>query len=351
MRKLISTLALVALSAFAFGPEAQATMLAQEGEGTTEEAATEEAGTEEESTTDVNEATPSTEAVADGASDAAADLRDMVVEFLADTLGVPQPVAELIGKIAVFILILIVFKILASIAAGIVGGALSKSKLKPTQLLLDFLKGTTSKLVMAIGIVMALGAVGVNIAPLLAGLGVLGFVVGFALQDTLGNFAAGVMILLYRPFDVGDVVTAGGITGSVKSMNLVSTTIGTPDNQVQIVPNGQIWGGVITNVTANDTRRVDLVAGIGYSDDIDKAEAVLKRIVEGHELVLKDPAPVIKVHELADSSVNLIVRPWTKTSDYWAVYWDLTKAIKIEFDKEGINIPFPQRDVHLYKVD
>jgi len=340
MRKLFSVLALVALGLFSTAPVANAATFLQDGE-----AATEEAGT-----TSVDN-TPTAEDIAGGAGEAAAGLRDMVVDFLADTLGVPTGVAELIGKVAVFILILIVFKILASVAASIVGGALSKSKMKPTQLLLDFLKGTTSKLIMAIGFIMALGAIGVNVGPLLAGLGVLGFVVGFALQDTLGNFAAGVMILLYRPYDVGDFVTAGGVTGSVKSMNLVSTTLGTPDNQVQIVPNGQIWGGVITNVTANDTRRVDLVAGIGYGDDMDKAEAVLRRIVESHDKVLAEPAPVIKVHELADSSVNLIVRPWTKTSDYWAVYWDLTKAIKAEFDKEGINIPFPQRDVHLYKVE
>ena len=124
----------------------------------------------------------------------------------------------------------------------------------------------------------------------------------------------------------------------------------TPDNQRIIVPNGSIWGGTITNITANDTRRVDLTAGIGYDDDIDKAEAVLARIVESHEKVLKDPAPVIKLHELADSSVNFVVRIWSNTSDYWDVYWDVTKAIKVEFDKEGISIPYPQQDVHMHEV-
>jgi small-conductance mechanosensitive channel len=307
-------------------------------------------GEGEKKTKGVDEA-PTTDQLVSGASETAAGMRDVVVAFMAEKLSVPKAVASMIGTAIMFILILIVFKILASIASSIVGSALSKSKLKPTQLLLEFLKGATAKLVMAIGFIMALGTVGVDVGPLLAGLGVLGFVVGFALQDTLGNFAAGVMILLYRPYDIGDFITAGGVTGSVKSMSLVSTTIGTPDNQVQIVPNGSIWGGVITNVTANDTRRVDLTAGIGYGDDMDKAEAILKRIVESHPLVLAEPAPVIRVHALADSSVNIVVRPWTKTSDYWTVYWDITKSIKTEFDKEGVSIPFPQRDVHLYKVD
>lgn len=354
MKKLITSLALVVASLFAFGPVASATPFHWQDDGS--EAAVETA-------TEGEAATPATEPEeekkdGDGfgsgaakATEAAEENTKFVVNFIKDKLGVPFGVAEIIGKAIVFIVTLLIFKILASIAAGLVGGALSKSKLEPTQLLLTFMKGATSKLVMAIGFVMALASIGVDVAPLLAGLGVLGFVVGFALQDTLGNFAAGVMILLYRPYDIGDVITAGGVTGGVKSMSLVSTTIGTPDNQVQIVPNGAIWGGVITNVTANDTRRVDLSAGIGYGDDMDQAEAILMRILEAHPLVLSDPAPVVKVHELADSSVNFVVRPWAKTSDYWAVYWDITKSIKTEFDKEGVSIPFPQRDIHLHKVD
>jgi small conductance mechanosensitive channel len=190
----------------------------------------------------------------------------------------------------------------------------------------------------------------VDVAPLLAGVGVVGFVLGFALQDTLANFAAGFMILLNRPYDVGNVVTAAGVTGSVESMSLVSTTLKTPDNQRIIVPNGSIWGGVIQNVTSQETRRVDLIFGCGYEDDIGKAQAVLEDIVSSHELVLKDPAPVIRLHELADSSVNFIVRPWTKTSDYWAVYWDLTRTVKERFDSEGLSIPYPQQDVHMHQV-
>jgi len=190
----------------------------------------------------------------------------------------------------------------------------------------------------------------VNIGPLLAGIGVVGFVVGFALQDTLSNFAAGFMILLYRPYDVGDFVTAGGVTGTVQSMSLVSTTFKTGDNQRIIVPNGSIWGGTIQNVTANDTRRVDMVFGIGYNDDVDQAQKVLEEIVNGHELILKDPEAVIRVHELADSSVNFVVRPWTNTSDYWAVYWDVTLQVKKRFDAAGISIPYPQQDVHMHQL-
>lgn len=254
-------------------------------------------------------------------------------------------------KLLLFIAIMIIFGILSRIAGRMVKTSLEMSKLKTSALLKDFFVNVVTKVVMLAGLLIGLMVLNVPIAPLLAGIGVLGFVVGFALQDTLGNFAAGIMLLLYRPYDVGDVVTAGGVTGKVTSMSLVSTTIGTPDNQVQVVPNGAIWGGVITNVTANDTRRVDLTMGIGYEDDIDKAEEVIRDVVTSHELVLKDPEPAIKLHNLGESSVDFIVRPWTKTSDYWTVYWDLTKALKKRFDQEGISIPYPQRDIHIIKGD
>lgn len=285
------------------------------------------------------------------AAQQAVAVMDATEGLLADKLGVPLWAASLIAKAVIFLLVILVFRILSGLIASLLRKALTKSNLEPTKLFLEFVCSTTRKVINIFGVLMALAVLGVPLGPLLAGVGVLGFVVGFALQETLSNFASGVMILLYRPYDVGDVITAGGVTGKVKSMNLVSTTIGTPDNQVQIVPNNSIWGGVITNVTANDTRRVDLVAGIGYGDDIEKTEATLARIVHAHELVLEDPAPVIQLSELADSSVNFIVRPWAKTSDYWTVYWDLTRSIKLEFDKEGISIPFPQSDVHLHKVE
>ena len=157
------------------------------------------------------------------------------------------------------------------------------------------------------------------------------------------------MILLYKPFDVGDVVDAGGVSGKVSHMSLVNTTFMTFDNQKLVVPNNKIWGAVITNLTAQRTRRVDLVFGISYDDDIEKAEKVLHEIVRANDAVLDEPEPMIRLHELGDSSVNFIVRPWVKTEDYWDTHWDLTKAVKLRFDKEGISIPFPQRDVHVYE--
>lgn len=186
---------------------------------------------------------------------------------------------------------------------------------------------------------------------MLAGLGVAGFIVGFALQDTLGNFAAGAMILIYRPFDVDDIVEVPGAFGTVKKMNLVSTTITTLDNQTLVIPNSKIWGDVIKNVTAQNIRRVDLEFGIGYDDDIEHAERILTDIVLAHEKVLNDPKPNVKLHTLGDSSVNFIVRPWTETDDYWDVYWDIMREVKLRFDREGISIPFPQRDVHLYNEE
>jgi small conductance mechanosensitive channel len=146
---------------------------------------------------------------------------------------------------------------------------------------------------------------------------------------------------------VGDVVSTAGITGFVKSMNLNTTTIKTFDNQVVVVPNGSIWGDNIINVTGSDTRRVDMTFGIGYSDDIDKAQAILEEIVKSHALVLSDPEPNIKMHELGDSSVNFVCRPWTLTGDYWTVYWDITRSVKERFDAAGVSIPFPQQDVHI----
>lgn len=176
------------------------------------------------------------------------------------------------------------------------------------------------------------------------------FIIGFALQDTLGNFAAGLMLLIYRPFDVGDAVEIGGVSGKVDSVSLVTTTITSFDNKVILVPNKAVWGQTITNATASDTRRVDMVFGIGYDDDAEKARSLLQKIVEEHELVLKNPEATIQMNELGDSAVNFICRPWCKTEDYWAVYWDITKTVKKEFDTNGLNFPYPQQDVHLHQA-
>jgi len=196
---------------------------------------------------------------------------------------------------------------------------------------------------------VALSQLGVSLGPLLAGLGIAGFIIGFALQDTLSNFASGMLILIYRPFDVGDFVEAGGVMGTVSHMSIVNTTFKTIDNQVLVVPNNKIWSSVITNVTAQRTRRVDLKITVSYSDDLNKVEQVLNSIVDEHDAVLDEPAPVIKLHELGDSGVMFVVRPWVKTEDYWPTYWDLLRSVKDRFDAEGITIPFPQRDVHMSK--
>jgi len=251
-------------------------------------------------------------------------------------------------KAIVFLLILLVFKILAGMIGNLVDKATKRSKLEMSELLRSFFVGTTRKVVFLVGLMFAFSSVGVDLTPILTGLGVLGFVVGFALQDTLGNFAAGIMILLYRPFDLGDVVEAGGVVGKVTALSLVSATLTTPDNQVVIVPNGSIWGGTIRNVTANNTRRVDLALGVGYDDDLDKARAMIERIVTAHPLVLKDPGVQIEVSNLGESSVDFVVRPWAKTADYWTVYFDLTKQLKQACDADGFSIPYPQRDVHLH---
>jgi len=203
------------------------------------------------------------------------------------------------------------------------------------------------RLILAIGFIVGLAAMEVNIGPLLAVIGAAGFVIAFALQNSLGNFASGILVLVFRPFDVGDMIEVSGILGTVQSMNLLSIQIRTPDNKLVIIANNQVWGDAITNVTGSKTRRVDLVFGIAYEDDIEHAQRVMVDVVNNHEQVLKRPETVIRVHELGDSSVNFVCRPWVKTEHYWDVYWDLTEQIKQRFDKEGISIPYPQRDVHM----
>jgi small conductance mechanosensitive channel len=217
-----------------------------------------------------------------------------------------------------------------------------------SKLLSGFLVMAVYWLTIAFGLMIVLAALGVDITPLFALVGGASFIIAFALQETLGNLAAGLMIMINRPFDEGDYVQIAGLGGTVKHVSVVSTTVTTPDNQVIVIPNSKVWGDVITNVTASDTRRVDLVFGIGYGDSLEAAQKVLEEVVANHPLVLEDPAPLIRVSELADSSVNFIVRPWAKTGDYWTVYWDLQRAVKEAFDANGISIPFPQTDMHLH---
>jgi small conductance mechanosensitive channel len=249
-------------------------------------------------------------------------------------------------NIGSFLGILVLSWFLAKFLSKMMHKAMARVAL--SALLVDFLVKSVHWVVMFIGIIWALSALEISIAPLLALVGAAGFIIAFAMQDSLSNFASGLMILFFRPFDMDDLVDAGGVSGKVSSMNLVSTTIRTLDNKLMVVPNSKIWNDVITNATGVTERRVDLEFGIGYSDDIEQAHQILEEIVASHPKVLKDPAPLIKLSALADSSVNFICRPWTETIDYWDVYWDITKEVKKRFDAAGIGIPFPQRDVHLY---
>ena len=222
---------------------------------------------------------------------------------------------------------------------------LRKNKVDET--LVGFLENVFYYTLVVLVIIAAAAQLGINTASLLTMVGAAGLAVGLALKDSLSNIASGVMLVLFRPFRVGDFVEAGGVAGKVHQIQIFSTVLNTPDNRRVIVPNSSITSGTITNVTANPTRRVDLVMGIGYNDDIARAKAVVAEVLAASPGVLEDPAPVIAVHELADSSVNLVVRPWVQAGDYWNVYWGLTEGIKLAFDREGISIPFPQHDVHM----
>jgi small conductance mechanosensitive channel len=214
-------------------------------------------------------------------------------------------------------------------------------------LLLNFLCSVVNKVGWVLLIMVVLQRLGVNIAPLIAGLGVTGFILGFAFQESLGNLAAGMMIAINQPFKVGDYVAVGGIEGSVRELNMMAATLTTGDNKKVVVPNKVIWGSAITNYTAMDKRRVDLAIGIAYGADIGKAKRVALETMRNHPLVLADPAPVAEVLSMGDSAVNLALRPWTKPGDYWTVLFAVNQAIKEAFEKNGIEIPFPQIEVRM----
>lgn len=217
-------------------------------------------------------------------------------------------------------------------------------------MLASFLSSIIHILLVVVVIIAALGQLGIQTTSLIAVIGAAGLAVGLALQSSLSNFASGVMIIALRPFKVGDFVEAGGISGVVEGIQIFSTQMRTGDNKLIIVPNGSITNSTITNYSAKDTRRVDMVFGISYDDDIKAAKQVLQDLITADDRILDEPVPVIAVSELADNSVNFIVRPWVKTADYWNVYWDMTEAVKLRFDQEGLHIPYPQRYVHLHQA-
>ena len=247
------------------------------------------------------------------------------------------------------LLILFIGNMIVKAVAGAVAKVLRKKDMDNA--VVEFIHGLVRYLLFVIVLIAALSRIGVQTASVVAVIGAAGLAVGLALQGSLSNFAAGVLIVACRPFKSGDFVEVAGVSGAVESIQIFSTELRTPDNKTVVVPNSSIIGNPITNYSRNATRRIDLVIGVSYSADLQKTKEVLKRVVNADERVLKDPEPTIGVVALADSSVNFVVRPWVNTPDYWAVYFDLNQAIKEELDKVGIEIPFPQMDVHLNKVD
>ncbi len=238
--------------------------------------------------------------------------------------------------------------IIAVILTGMARRIMRRAKLEET--LVGFSCNIIKTGLLALVVITAIQKLGVPTTSFVAVIGAAGLAVGFALQGSLANFAAGVMLIIFRPFKVGDFIEAGGTSGIVEEIAVFATTMRTGDNKRIIVPNSSITDGNITNYSANPTRRVDMVFGIGYDDDIKAAKDVLQGLLNADERVLKDPAPTIAVSELADSSVNFVVRPWVNSADYWAVMFDMTEKVKLAFDEKGISIPFPQTDVHVHQT-
>jgi small conductance mechanosensitive channel len=243
--------------------------------------------------------------------------------------------------------VLFIFWLLAALARRLVERTITRLELQLTALARDMVVKLAGRTVILFGFFLALSQVGVEVGALLAGLGIAGFIVGFALQDSLGNFACGALILIYRPYDVNDVIEASGVRGRVSHMTLVSTTILTFDNETLVVPNNKIWGGVIKNVSDQETRRVDMAFRVSYAEDVPRIEAIFAAILKDHPMVLGDPEPLIKLNKLEDSWVEFAVRPWVATADYWTVYWDVTREVKLRFDRERIRVPFPQQQIHV----
>jgi small conductance mechanosensitive channel len=269
-----------------------------------------------------------------------------------------KPEDRIMPETSLFIEIAIQFAIAAAILiiglwlAKRIKNIISKIMIKHgvDAMLASFVSSIAHILIVAFVLIATLGHLGIQTTSLVAIIGAAGLAIGLALQGSLANFASGVMIITFRPFKVGDFVEAGGAAGVVEGIQIFSTQMKTGDNKTIIIPNANITNSNITNYSSKDTRRVDLVFGIGSDDDIKKATQILEDIVSNDERILKDPAPVVAVSELADSSVNFIVRPWVNSADYWVVYWDLTETVKLVFDKEGISIPYPQQDVHMHQA-
>ncbi len=250
-------------------------------------------------------------------------------------------------NIAMALIIFVVGRIVVGLLLSVFRRLMARSKYD--QMLIDCLESIISAVLMLFVIVSSLDELGVDTTSLVAILGAAGLAIGLSLQDSLKNFAAGVMLLVFKPFKAGNFVEAAGTAGSVQKIGIFTTTMTTPDNKEIIIPNGKIYSDNITNYSAKETRRVDMIVGIGYDSDLLKAKQILLEMCESDERILDEPAPVVAVAELADSSVNFTVRPWVNAADFFAVKWDFTEKVKLRFDEEDISIPFPQMDVHFHK--
>ena len=250
-------------------------------------------------------------------------------------------------QILAAIVILVVGLWLAKKIKAVFVSALNKKEVDPT--LIGFFSSTLHGGLVLFIVIAAIGKLGVQTTSFVVVIGAAGLAVGLALQGSLSNFASGVLLILFKPFKVGDFIKAGGEAGVVVEVGILTTEMKTPDNIKIILPNSAIMGGSITNVSAHPTRRVDMVVGVSYGDDLNKAKQIMEDLLAADERVLKDPAPTVAVSNLGDSSVDFVVRPWVNSADYWAVKFDFTQAVKEKFDAEGVSIPFPQRDVHLFQ--
>lgn len=250
-------------------------------------------------------------------------------------------------KVVAALAIFIVGRWVARAVRNFVRRLMERGKVDDT--LVSFVGNLTYVLLLAFVVVAALNQIGIQTTSFIAVIGAAGLAIGLALQGSLANFAAGVLLIIFRPFKAGDYIEGAGVAGTVEEIQIFTSQLKTPDNKTIIIPNAKLTGDNIINYSAKDTRRVDMVFGVSYSDDLQKVRQILEDILTKDDRVLQDPAPTIGVVELADNSVNFACRPWVKTGDYWAVYFEITETVKRRFDAEGVSIPFPQRDVHVYE--
>lgn len=283
---------------------------------------------------------------------------ESIKKYLNETLGIENPDelisglisqgGELLKSLVLAILVYVIGKIVVKQITKLVVKLMEKSKVDAT--LTKFISNVVYALLLVLVVLAALGQLGVDTTSFMAIIAAAGFAIGFALQGSLGNFAAGVMLIVFKPFKIGDLVEAGGTLGVVEEISVFTTILKSGDNKWICVPNGGITGGNIINYSAKPTRRVDMVFGCGYDDDLKAVKAYLEETVKAHPKVLADPAPTVAVSELGDSSVNFVVRPWCNTADYWTVWFDLHEQIKIGMGEKGFTIPYPTHDVHVHQA-